>query len=142
MSAERGFEHDKKWNLSNFFPLTWEQLKYLSRTGFEIGSHTRSHFNCGSTDRAALEREIAGSKADLEQQLGQPVEYFAFPWGQPENMSPEAVQLAQRTYAYFFSACGGVNFPSPNGSPRHLRRRNQCDTIWELELQLQSLLDP
>jgi hypothetical protein len=142
MSAERGFEHDKKWQLSNFFPLTWEQLKYLSRAGFEIGSHTRSHFNCGSTDRAALEREIVGSKADLERQLGQPVEYFAFPWGQPENMSPEAVQLAQRTYAYFFSACGGVNFPSSSGSPRHLRRRNQCDTIWELELQLQSLLDP
>ena len=142
MSAERGFEHDKKWKLDNFLPLTWEQLKYLGRNGFEIGSHTRSHFNCGSTDRAALEREIVGSKIDLERQLGQPVEYFAFPWGQPENMSPEAVQLAQRTYAYFFSACGGVNFPSPSGSPRHLRRRIQCDTIWELELQLQSLLDP
>jgi peptidoglycan/xylan/chitin deacetylase (PgdA/CDA1 family) len=142
MSTERGFEHDKKWKLDNFLPLTWEQLRYLSRTGFEIGSHTRSHFNCGSTDHEALEREIVGSKIDLERQLGQLVEYFAFPWGQPENMSPEAVQLAQRTYAYFFSACGGVNFPSPSGSPRHLRRRNQCDTIWELELQIQSLLDP
>jgi peptidoglycan/xylan/chitin deacetylase (PgdA/CDA1 family) len=142
MSADHGFEHDKKWKLDSFLPLTWEQLKYMSRTGFEIGSHTRSHFDCGSTDRAALEREIVGSKIDLERQLGQPIEYFAFPWGKPENMSPEAVQLAQKTYAYFFSASGGINYPSANGSPRHLRRRNQCDTIWELELQIQSLLDP
>jgi peptidoglycan/xylan/chitin deacetylase (PgdA/CDA1 family) len=142
MSKEREFEHDKKWQVRNFFPLTWEQLSFLSRTGFEIGSHTRSHFNCGSTDRAALEREIVGSKLDLEQRLGQPVEFFAFPWGQPENMSPEAVQLAQETYGYFLSASGGVNFPSRNGVSPHLRRRFQYHSLWELELQLQSLLEP
>ncbi len=122
-----------------FLPLTWDQILYLSRDGFEIGSHTRSHLDCGSSDAEALEREIAGSKADLEQRLGQEVKFFAFPWGQRRNMSPAAMELAGKTYAHVLSAYGGVNFA---GSELwHLKRSNHPKSLWALELALQSALD-
>lgn len=141
VSQRQEFGHDRKRQQHGFPPLTWEQIDYLGRNGFEIGSHTRSHFDCGSTDLAALEREILGSKADLEQRLGRSVKFFSFPWGQPANMSPEAVQLAKATYPYVFSAYGGVNLPARDSTSCHLLRSSHISDLWELELELQSMLD-
>jgi peptidoglycan/xylan/chitin deacetylase (PgdA/CDA1 family) len=140
-SRQREFDHDRKRQQHNFPPLTWEQIRFLSRNGFEIGSHTRSHFDCGSTDVAVLRHEIEGSKEDLEKQLGHQVVFFAFPWGQPANMSQQAVQLAEATYAYIFSAHGGVNLPSRKRAPQRLLRCDHSNDLWELELQLQSVLE-
>jgi len=141
ISQQVEFEHDRKRQQHGFPPLTWEQVCYLSRNGFEIGSHTRSHFDCGSTEPAALQREIVGSKTDLEQRLGPPVKFFSFPWGQPANMSPAAMQLAKQTYPHVFSAYGGVNLPARNGAAWHLLRCNHFNDLWELELELQSVLE-
>lgn len=141
-TAQEEFGHDLQRGQRCFLPLTWEQIAYLSANGFEIGSHTRSHFDCGSLDLESLHSEIDGSKSDLEARLGRPIRYFSFPWGHPINMSPPAVELARRQYPYVFSACGGVNFASGNGrSAWHLRRCAHPNNLWELELTLQSLLD-
>ena len=135
------FQHDVRRGQSGFVPLSWEQVISLARSGFEIGSHTRSHFDCGASDKTALESEIVGSKNDLERRLGTPVEYFSFPWGYPQNMSPEAIEVARKTYAYILSAHGGVNFPSSRDRIWHLRRCGSPPSLWELELTCQSILD-
>ncbi len=140
VSAQQEFRHDLQRGQRSFLPLTWEQIAYLSQDGFEIGSHTRSHFDCGSSDPEALQAEIVGSKADLEQRLGL-VSFFSFPWGHPESMSPRAVELAKATYSYVFSAYGGTNFPSPKEKLWHLKRCSQPKNLWELALALQSLLE-
>jgi peptidoglycan/xylan/chitin deacetylase (PgdA/CDA1 family) len=140
ISEQRPFEHDRKRNHFDFSPLTWEQVDYLRHNGFEIGSHTRWHFNCGSTDVAVLEQEISGSRQDLEEKLGQSVTFFSFPWGQPENMSEAAFELAKANYPYVFSAFGGSNFNSRNGASQHLLRRDHSNNLWELELQMQAAL--
>ncbi|MBI4472556.1 MAG: polysaccharide deacetylase family protein [Acidobacteria bacterium] len=126
---------------TEFKPLTWEQLKQMHAEGFEIGSHTRTHFDCGSRNVAALHNEIAGSRDDLEKHVGKPVNYFSFPLGHPENMSPEALELASKTYPYVFSAYGGANFPLKNGTGKHLRRWAHVSDLWELELSLQEFLE-
>ncbi|MGH9775419.1 MAG: polysaccharide deacetylase family protein [Candidatus Acidiferrales bacterium] len=140
MLNQKPFAHDLKRMEPGFLPLTWEQVTKLRDGGYQIGSHTRSHFDCGSMDAAALEREIVGSKKELEERLGQPVDFFSFPWGFPKNMSPAAVQLACATYPFVCSAYGGENLPAKGGPVSHLRRRNHFNDIWECELEMQSIL--
>jgi len=141
VNLQREFNHDLKVGVRTFLPLTWDQIAYLHQAGFEIGSHTRSHFDCGSSDIHALQQEIVGSKADLEHRLGIKGRFFSFPWGHPANISAEALQLARRTYPHVCSAFGGGNFPSRDDQLWHLRRVSHPNDIWELELALQSVLD-
>jgi peptidoglycan/xylan/chitin deacetylase (PgdA/CDA1 family) len=141
IAQQAEFDHDIKWGLRNFAPLTWNQVHTLDRQGIQIASHTRTHFDCGSTELESLRAEIAGSKDDLQQQLGESVEFFAFPWGKPENMSRAALEIASETYEYVFSAFGGVNFPSSSGRNWHFQRILHPNDLWELELAVQSILD-
>jgi len=141
VATGRELDHDVSRNQRNFKPLTWEQVRFLSRCGFEIGSHTRTHFDCGSNDHQKLTGEIVGSKEDLEAQLGGPVKYFSFPWGHKSNMSPSAIRIASATYPHIFSAYGGLNFPERGGTFRHLLRPSHPNDLWELEMALQSILD-
>ncbi len=134
------FPYDIERSQLDFLPLTMDQLARLAKMGFEIGSHTRSHFDCGSKDADRLREEIVGSKEDLEQCLHMEIPYFSFPWGHPENMSELAIRLAMRTYRYVFAAYGGENFAGHHPSG-YLKRCSHPGHLWELELTLQALLD-
>ena len=94
--------------------MNWDQIRDFERHGATIGSHTRTHFDCGTDDESSSEVEIVGSKKDLCRELGHEVAYFSFPWGYPRNMSPAAIAFAKREYEFIFSAYGGVNgVPTP-----------------------------
>jgi peptidoglycan/xylan/chitin deacetylase (PgdA/CDA1 family)/folate-dependent phosphoribosylglycinamide formyltransferase PurN len=140
MASRAEFAHERALGCSGFEPLSWEQVAELARAGFEFGSHTRTHFDCGSRNEAALRDEIVGSKQDLEARLGRSVEYFSFPFGLRENISAEALALARESYPYVFSAAGGRNFAG-DADLGHLKRCCHVYDLWELELQLQSLLE-
>jgi hypothetical protein len=135
------FRHDLEFGLQGFLPLTWAELKQMQKDGFEIGSHTRTHFDCGSRNLTELEGEIAGSKADLQDHLGQDIQFFSFPFGLPENISVQAAEIASRTYPYILSAFGGENHVPPDGVVRHLRRWPHPRRLWDLELQIQGALE-
>jgi peptidoglycan/xylan/chitin deacetylase (PgdA/CDA1 family) len=137
VSAGSRFPHDVRHGNEGFEPLTWDQVVRLRKDGFEIGSHTRTHFDCGSRDVARLRDEIVGSKQDLEEYLGERIEMFSFPFGLRQNMSPEAVAIAAQNYRYVFSAYGGNNFVSG----QHLKRWAQPNDLWELELMIQGMLE-
>jgi peptidoglycan/xylan/chitin deacetylase (PgdA/CDA1 family) len=57
------------------------QLRELSSSGFEIGSHGMLHRNLARTPRADLRWEIADSKTELEQIIGRRVSTFCYPMG-------------------------------------------------------------
>ncbi len=141
ITSQSGFKHDVTQGRTDFLPLTWDQIVQLEREGFEIGSHTRTHFDCGTNDLKALTDEIVGSGRELEERLGKPVRYFSFPFGLPENISREAMRIAAASYEYVFSACGGDNSGAVNQRMKHLRRWAHLNDIWELELTLQGFLD-
>lgn len=141
VESSQEFEHDTAKGMTGFLPLTWDQIHYWSSCGAEFGSHTRTHMDCGTRDRSKLQAEIAGSKEDLETQLGKSVSLFAFPYGQRKNMSPEAMQLAASVYSHFVSSFGGEASPVKNKLSSHLFRKNLYANQWELELELQSVFD-
>lgn len=101
---------------------TLDDLLELAAAGVEIGAHTRNHADLGAIHSVeALTDEIIGSKQDLEDAIGQPVNYFAFPYGLHKNLSVAAFRTAfEAGFAGVCSAYGGYNFPGDDSF--HLRR--------------------
>jgi folate-dependent phosphoribosylglycinamide formyltransferase PurN len=133
--------HDVARGERGFPSMGWDEVRYLDRHGVTIVSHTRTHFNCASTDYEHLVREIGESRRELEERLGHVVDVFAFPKGKPHNISPVAYHIARQHYPVVMSAAAGPN-TGPLELPCELRRYSHPDSLIELELQLQSILDP
>ena len=98
------------------------QLKEMSRAGIEIAAHTRSHPNLGAASvNATLYDEIIDATRELASHLGQPVRYFAFPFGMPDNLNrPAAAMLREEGIKCVVSAYGGYN--KVGDSTFHLQR--------------------
>jgi peptidoglycan/xylan/chitin deacetylase (PgdA/CDA1 family) len=67
--------------------MAWDEIQALCQHGFDIGAHTRTHVDLGQVDGATAWDEIAGARLDLEARLGAPVDMFAYPYGQRENLT-------------------------------------------------------
>lgn len=133
--------HDVARGERGFPSMGWDEARYLDRHGVTIASHTRTHFDCGTGDYARLVQEIGDSKRELETQLGHPVDAFAFPKGMPENIPALANGIALQHYPVVMSAACGPNV-APMQPPMEIRRYGHPDSLLELELQVQELLDP
>ncbi len=57
------------------------RLRELRSAGVEVGSHTVSHPRLSRLPPERAWQEIAGSKASLEDVLGEEVRFFAYPYG-------------------------------------------------------------
>lgn len=103
-------------------PNTVEQLRALAAAGVEIGVHSYTHADLGQlADQRLLRFEIVAARTDLEEALGRPLRYFAFPFGRHGNLSRAAFELARQAgYSAACSAYGGLNFPGDD--PFHLQR--------------------
>ncbi len=66
---------------------------------FEIGSHTLDHAPLDHADRAMVERQVAGGKSALEEQLGHEVTAFCYPGGRNNAMSRRIVRQAGFRFA-------------------------------------------
>lgn len=127
------FPHDTEIGFS-YPPNTVDQLRAMVAAGVEIGCHTRTHPNIGEvTDPEQLYDEMVTSREELANLLGTRIDWFAFPYGQPQHMSAQAFELARRAgYRGVCSAYGGYNFPGDDsfhlqrihGDPGWLRLRN------------------
>jgi hypothetical protein len=132
--------HDVARGEHGFPSMGWEEARYLDRHGVTIVSHTRTHLACGQGEFPKLVEEIVGSKHELEAGLGHPVDAFAFPKGKPVNIPPIAHAIALQHYPVVMSAAGGSNFPPMHGRIE-LRRYSHPDSLFEVELQAQGILD-
>lgn len=83
--------------------LSWNQVKDLADHGVEIGAHTLNHPDLSSLEAEAIEREIVGSAEEINSQLSEQVQTFAYPFG---SISNEAVAVVSRT---FRAACTTVH---------------------------------
>lgn len=94
------------------------ELTELARAGIGIGSHSRHHADLQRLDADDLEEEIAGSRAELEDMLGQKVNSFAYPYGRLNDAVRASVVKAG--YACAFSTRSGFN--QPGEDPFTVRR--------------------
>ena len=84
---------------SELSALSWEQIANLQASGWEIGSHTRSHPHLTKLGDAELDAELAESKASCERRLGRECPSIAYPYGDYD----ERVVLATGRAGYRFA---------------------------------------
>lgn len=96
--------------------LTWDDLREMQALGHEIGSHSVTHPDFGVIGADQARAELVESKSVLEEKLGRPVRYFAYPYGGRHNFRPEFFPLAREVgYEECFSAFGGWVHPHLGG---------------------------
>ena len=67
--------------------LTWSEIRELHRHRIYFGSHTVTHPQLASLGTSAVKSEIQNSKEALEDNLGEGVDSFAYPYAFPEEDS-------------------------------------------------------
>ena len=61
--------------------LTWEEMREMQDSGISIQSHTLNHYKLEELPDDEIRSELLNSKQILEENLGQPVEFLAYPTG-------------------------------------------------------------
>ncbi len=73
--------------------MTWGQVHNLFLDGMQISSHTVHHVNVGEPSAPyTTQEELTASKQALETLLGQPVQFFCYPSGEPFHHDTVAEQ--------------------------------------------------
>jgi peptidoglycan/xylan/chitin deacetylase (PgdA/CDA1 family) len=74
--------------------MDWDALRALAERGVEIGSHTISHPHLTQLDDDELRRELVESRERLEDGLGRPCRFVAYPYGDDDARVHEAARAA------------------------------------------------
>lgn len=121
-------------------PNSLDQLRAMAAAGIEIGAHTYTHPDLGKlTDPEKLRHEIVGGGEALADAIGRPIRFFAFPFGQYQNLTPAAFHMAREAgYDAVCSAYGGYNFPGDD--PFHIQRI--AGDPWTIHLKNWTTIDP
>jgi peptidoglycan/xylan/chitin deacetylase (PgdA/CDA1 family) len=103
--------------------MTWDQIRALSRAGMDVESHSKSHRVLQTLSADELHAELAGSKLELETQLGRPVRAIAYPVGRRLGRGAKWIRdaLVDAGYQLGLTNGSGVNRLWPS-SLRGLRR--------------------
>ena len=101
--------------------ITWEEVQGLVDMGFNIGAHTQNHVDLGTVASEVAQAEIIGSKADLESRLGKPIDLFAYPYGQVENLLEDNRSKVQAAGFRCCASCFG-GLVQPGDDPFRLNR--------------------
>jgi len=72
--------------------LSWSEIEEMRRHGFEFGAHTATHPDLTRVSIQQAEREITGSKAEIEDRLGVEARCFAYPYGKYNSEVQEIVR--------------------------------------------------
>lgn len=83
------------------------EIEAMARGGFSFHSHSRCHPDLRQLARPRLMEELAGARRDLEDLLGRPVPYLAYPYGRYDENVLEAAKACG--YAAAFSVQPGFN---------------------------------
>jgi peptidoglycan/xylan/chitin deacetylase (PgdA/CDA1 family) len=83
----RGFQSEAQ-------TMTWDELRASAAMGVEIGSHTVSHPHLTGLGDRELEQELADSKRRLEDRLGRPCRFLAYPYGEQDHRVRAAARAA------------------------------------------------
>jgi peptidoglycan/xylan/chitin deacetylase (PgdA/CDA1 family) len=109
-------EQDIARNPRELETMTWDELRAVAAGGVEVGSHTLTHAHLPSLSDLELERELNDSRLRLEDELGRPCRFLAYPYGEEDLRVRDAARAAGYDAAFAL--------PGPSGpvNPFALRR--------------------
>jgi peptidoglycan/xylan/chitin deacetylase (PgdA/CDA1 family) len=133
-----------RWVQSEGYPLrrmvTRDELRQMSSSCIEIGSHTVTHPRLAKLPIDKVHRELRQSKQTLEDLLGRPVVHLAYPYG---SFSREVRDAAQA--AGYRSASSTVHGRCRLGDDRFLVKRVEIvnrDDRWRFAVKLRLAMSP
>jgi peptidoglycan/xylan/chitin deacetylase (PgdA/CDA1 family) len=107
LEAERVFEENPV-SCRRFGLLTCGELRELVSAGMTIGAHTLSHPMLSQLPLELATDEISESRRRLESAVQQRVWGFAYPFGDPQSVTPEVLAIPKEAgYAAAFLNFGG-----------------------------------
>ena len=124
--------------------MTWDQVRALARAGMDVESHTKRHRVLQTLAPGQLHDELAGSRLELEAQLGRPVRALAYPVGRRITEPYIRDAIAAAGYAIGLTNASGVNrlWPLPV-DPFDIRRlstdRAMSDAMYFTQVALPRL---
>ncbi len=89
--------------------MSWEQVISLANHSLcTIGGHTISHPALSKLCMDEVLHEISEGKKRIEQKISQPISYFAYPYGTPNEVGEREIQITEECgYDIAFCAHGG-----------------------------------
>jgi peptidoglycan/xylan/chitin deacetylase (PgdA/CDA1 family) len=84
--------------------LTWDEVRYLRGAGIHFGSHSVTHPQLRLCKSSDVEYELRCSKETIENELGEEVKSFSYPYAFPENYTH-----FKQTLRLSLQACGYTN---------------------------------
>jgi peptidoglycan/xylan/chitin deacetylase (PgdA/CDA1 family) len=109
--------------------MTRAEVSEMAANGFRIESHTRTHASLVEVRGAALDDEVAGAKAEVEDLTGTASEIIAYPYGHYDEPVVDAVTEAGYVAGYSFlngritSGLDRYRLPRLNMTPDQTRGR-------------------
>jgi peptidoglycan/xylan/chitin deacetylase (PgdA/CDA1 family) len=115
LEAERGFEPENTVSSRRFGLLMCGELRELASSGMTIGAHTISHPMLSQLPIESAYAEITESRRRLESALQQRVWAFAYPFGDPQSVTPQVLAMPQKAghEAAFLNFGGGLGVELP-----------------------------
>jgi len=74
--------------------MSWDELRSLGEHGVAVESHTVSHSHLPSLSDEVLESELRSAKRRLEEELGRPCRFLAYPFGDCDDRVRAATRAA------------------------------------------------
>jgi peptidoglycan/xylan/chitin deacetylase (PgdA/CDA1 family) len=115
VDAKRTFDKERPALCRRFGLLTGAELRELVSAGMTIGAHTLSHPMLSQLPDELAYDEIFESRMRLECVLKKRVWAFAYPFGDPQSVTPQVLAMAQKAgyEAAFLNFGGGLGTDLP-----------------------------
>jgi peptidoglycan/xylan/chitin deacetylase (PgdA/CDA1 family) len=115
LHAERGFDERDPAMCRRFGLLTCSELQELASAGMTIGAHSLSHPMLSQLPPESAYTEISESRLRLESVLEKRVWAFAYPFGDPQSVTPQVLAMTQKAgyEAAFLNFGGGLGTELP-----------------------------
>lgn len=82
--------------LHHSLPISWDQIRTMSKSGITFGSHTVTHPNLTRLSGIELDHELGESKRTLETHLQQPIDTLAYPIGTRSAFDDRVISATRR----------------------------------------------
>lgn len=107
--------------------LSWSEAREMANSKLiTIGAHTITHPILSRVDSEQAENEIIEGKACIEERLGLPVHYFAYPNGSEKDFNKEHVDMVRK--AGYRAACSTIAGSNGFGSDLFALKRIDVTT--------------